>query len=93
MKKPFEDYLTFIENQLGVELLYWHKMVLKAVYDGCHPYVYGVRNGKMIMEKEAKLLKEEMDRDIGNLPPHLYKLDGYTTDIVIYDELEKENDQ
>jgi hypothetical protein len=35
-------------------------------------------------------LKEEMDRDNGILP-WLYKLDGYTTDVVIYDELEKEN--
>jgi hypothetical protein len=37
-----------------------------------------------------RLLSEEMERDNGYLP-WLYKPDGYTTEVVIYDELEKEN--
>ena len=91
MKKPFEDYLVFIENKLGIKLLCWQKMALRAIYDGYYPYISGVRCGKVIMKRAAEMLKEEMDRDNGILP-WLYKPDGYTTDIVIYDELEKENE-
>ena len=91
MKKPLETYLALIENQLGVQLLCWQKMVLQAIYDGHHPYVSGIRSGKAIMCRAAKLLKDEINQDIGNLPSRLYELDGYTVDTVIYDELVKEN--
>ena len=37
-----------------------------------------------------RLLSEEMERDNGYLP-WFYKPDGYTTDVVIYDESIKEN--
>ena len=86
MKKPFDDYLTFIENELGVQLLCWQKMALRAVYDGHYPYISGGRGGKVIMERAEEMLKEEMDRDTGNLIPRLYELDGYSTTVVTCDE-------
>lgn len=91
MKKPFEAYLTFIENELGVKLLCWQKMALYAIYDGHCPYISGVRGGKVIMERAADMLKEEMDRDAGILPPRLYELDGYSTTVVMCDENWREN--
>ena len=91
MKKPFETYITFIENELGVKLLCWQKMALEAVYKGYHPYISGVRNGKVIMKRAAELLKEEIDRDIGTIPPRSYAPDGYTIDVVACDENWGEN--
>ena len=91
MKKPFETYLTFIENELGVKLLYWQEMVLRAIYDGKYPIVSCVRNGKTIIDKAAKLLKEEIDIDTNKLPPRIYELDGYSTTIVTCDENWGEN--
>ncbi len=90
MKKPFEDYLAFIEYELGCKLLDWQKTVLREIYDGKYPIVQGRLCGKFVAYRAAELLKEEMNRDNGCLPPRLYELDGYTTDTVIYDELEKE---
>ena len=91
MKKPFETYLNFIENELGVQLLCWQKMALHAIYDGHYPYISNIRNGKVIMYQAAKLLKEEMERDAGNLPPYLYELDGYAVNVVTCDENWGEN--
>lgn len=86
MKKSFETYLTFIEHELSCKLLDWQKKVLHAIYEGYYPYVSGGRRGKMIVCRAAELLKEEINRDIGNLPPHLYELDGYSSDNVMCDE-------
>lgn len=86
MKKPFETYLSFIENQLGVQLLCWQKMVLQAIYDGHYPYVSGVRCGKSTMIQAVDLLRDEIARDVGDLPSWQYELDGYTTNIVTYDD-------
>lgn len=91
MKKPFETYLAFIENELGVKFLHWQKMALEAIYKGYCPYISGVRGGKVIMERAAEMLKEEIDRDIGNLPHRLYNLDGYSTAVVTCDENWGEN--
>ena len=91
MKKPFEVYLTFIENELGVKLLAWQEMVLRAIYDGKYPIVSCVRNGKTIIDTAAQILKEEMDRDAGNLPPRLYEPDGYSADATMCDEGWREN--
>ena len=91
MKKPFEHYLTFIENELGCKLLDWQKIVLREIYDGKYPIVQGRLCGKFAVYRAAEMLKEEMSRDCGCLPARLYELDGYTADTVIYDELEKEN--
>lgn len=87
MKKPFESYLAFIENELGIKLLCWQKMALHAIYDGHYPYISNIRNGKVIMYRAAQLLKEEMDRDDGCLPPRLYELDGYSADVETYDDI------
>lgn len=91
MKKPLETYLAFIENTLGVHLLHWQKEALRAIYNDCIPYIYGIRDGKVVMHRAAKLLKEEMDRDTGNLPPRLYELDGYSADAAMCDEDWREN--
>jgi hypothetical protein len=91
MKKPFEHYLTFIEHELDCTLLDWQKTVLREIYDGKYPIVQGRLCGKFAVYRAAEFLKEEMDRDNGILP-WFYKLDGYTTEVVIYDELEKENE-
>ena len=91
MKRPFENYLAFIEHELGCKLIDWQKTVLREIYDGKYPIVQGRLCGKFAAYRAALMLKEEMDRDSGCLPARLYEFDGYTTDIVIYDELEKEN--
>lgn len=91
MKKPFEHYLAFIEHELGCKLLAWQKTVLREIYDGKYPIVQGRLCGKLATYRAAQMLKEEIDRDNGCLPARLYELDGYATDTVIYDELEKEN--
>ena len=92
MKKPFETYLALIETQLDCKLFDWQKEILHAIYDDKHLYWYpGRTNGVTQVLRAAEILYEEMNRDMGNLPPWLYKPDGYTTDVIIYDELEKEN--
>ncbi len=87
MTKPFETYLTFIENELGCKLLDWQKTVLREIYNGKYPIVQGRLGGKFVAYRAAEMLKEEMSRDNGNLPPRLYELDGYTTDVVTCDEV------
>jgi hypothetical protein len=91
MKKLFETYISFIENECGYKLLHWQKTVLREIYDGKYPIVQGRLYGKFDVYRAAEMLEKEMARDSGCLPARLYELDGYTTDVVIYDELEKEN--
>lgn len=86
MKKHFERYLAFIEHELGTPLLGWQKTVLRAIYDGKYPIVQGRLCGKFIAYRAAELLKEEMDRDTGNLPSRPYELDGYAINVVTCDE-------
>lgn len=92
MKKPFECYLAFIEHELGCKLYDWQKSVLRDVYNGKHcRYHLGRLYGVNMLYRAESILEEEIARDNGCLPAWLYKLDGYTTDSAIYDELEKEN--
>lgn len=91
MKKHFEAYLTFIENELGVKLLDWQKIVLRAVYDGEYPVVQGRLGGKLIAERATEMLKEEINRDTGVLPHRMYDLDGYSADTAMCDESWNEN--
>ena len=91
MKKPFEDYLAFIENELGCKLLDWQKKALRDIYNGRLPYVFGLRNGKYVMCQATQLLVEEIKRDMAWLPPRLYELDGYSADVVTCDENWGEN--
>lgn len=90
-KKPFEHYLAFLENDLGYQFFEYQKALMRQVYEGkrCYYCCNRYSDNHWIYEGICRL-KEEMERDDGYLH-WLYKPDGYTTDIVIYDELEKEN--
>lgn len=91
MKKPFEDYLAFLENDLGYQFFESQKALMRQVYEGKRYYYCGTRySDHHWLYEVMRMLKEKMNRDSGILP-WLYKLDGYTTDVVVYDELEKEN--
>ena len=48
-------------------------------------------SGKVIMERAAEMLKEEMDRDAGNLPPRLHELEDYSVTVMTCDENWGEN--
>lgn len=91
MKKPFKTYIKFIESEFGIKLLHWQKVALEGIYNGYCPYISCVRGGKGILERAAELLKEEIDRDEGILPPHQCKLDGYSTTVMTCDENWGEN--
>ena len=91
MKKPFETYIAFIENELGVKLLNWQRIALEGIYNGYCPYISSVRGGKVIMERAAEMLTKEINRDTGNLPPRLYELDGYKADILLCDDIARYN--
>ena len=92
MKKPFEDYLAFIENELDCKLLDWQKTILCNEYEGKHYYYnFGRISGKYVLYQAATMLKEEMARDNGCLPARIYELDGYSADVVTCDENWGEN--
>ena len=58
--KTFEDYLAFIENQLGIYLLSWQKEALRIAYEN-KPYYYispGRFCGRTVFKKATKLLEE-----------------------------------
>lgn len=93
MKKPFEEYIAFLENDLGYQFFESQKALMRQVYEGKRVYHCANRYCNTHWLYDAmRRLKEEMDRDNGILP-WFYKLDGYTMDTVIYDEWEKENQQ
>lgn len=60
MVKTFEDCLSFIENQLGVQLLAWQKEALQKIYENeLYYYIPGGRGcGKTTFVKAAQLLEE-----------------------------------
>ena len=92
MKKPFEAYITLIENILEFKLFSWQKDVLFHIYNGDLGRIYfGRRGGITMLTTAALIMYEEMARDTGNLPPRLYELDGYTADVVTCDEGWREN--
>lgn len=88
-KKPFEDYLSFIEHELGCKLLDWQKAILQNEYAGKHYcYHFGRISGKYVLYRAAQILEEEMARDNGCLPARLYELDGYASETVAYEDVE-----
>ena len=90
-KRPFEEYLAFLENDLGYQFFDFQKALRRQVYEGKHVYYCANRYCNTHWLYDAmRRLKEEIDRDNGILP-WLYRPDGHTTEVVIYDELEKEN--
>lgn len=64
MKKPFETYLTLIENSLGCKLLDWQKTILRNEYEGKHYcYNFGRISGKYVLCQAARMLKEEIEKE------------------------------
>ena len=78
MKKDFETYLSIIEDKLGITLTTFQALALYQTYNGMTPICINSPNGRMIMRQATEVLKEEMTRDIGELPLQLYKFDEYT---------------
>ena len=92
MKKPFEDYITFIENVLEAKLFQWQKDVLLQIYNGNFGRIYFARQqGITMLDTAAVILSDAMARDAGILPSRLYEPDGYTADTVTCDERWREN--
>ena len=92
MRRPFEAYITLIENEFGVQLFDWQKDVLRHIYDGnLGRLCFGRQCGITLLTRAALILYEEMARDAGNLPPRLYELDGYSIAVVTCDENWGEN--
>ena len=64
MKKPFKDCLAEIETTLGCKLLDWQRDALYHIYKGrARVIYYGRGNGKMLLHKAEKLLKELMHKE------------------------------
>jgi hypothetical protein len=63
MIKDFEEYLSFIENQLEVKLFDWQKVILYKLYNGEYPIVKGIRSGKFALYQAAQMLKEEIEKE------------------------------
>lgn len=92
MKKPFEEYIAFLENDLGYQFFESQKALMRQVYEGKHVYYCANRYCNTHWLYEAmRRLKEEMDRDNGNLLPWTYKPDSYSTTVVTCDENWGEN--
>ena len=91
MKKPFEDYLDFLENDLCYKFFDFQKALLREVYEGKRLYYCGNRyvDTHWLYDVMRKL-KEERDRDNGLLP-WTYKTDGYSSAAIVYDENWGEN--
>lgn len=92
MKKPFEHYVTIIENILEFKLFKWQKDVLLHIYNGDFCRIcFARQQGVTLLDTAALILCEEMNRDAGNLPPRLYEPDGYSATVVTCDENWGEN--
>lgn len=92
MKKPFEDYLSFLENDLGYQFFDFQKALLREVYEGKRYYYCANRyTDTHWLYDVMRKLKEEMDRDNESLLPWTYKLDGYSATVVTCDENWREN--
>lgn len=58
MIKDFEEYLDFIENKLGIQLLDWQKVVLQARCEGTPIYYYPSRGmGRDTVMHALKILE------------------------------------
>jgi hypothetical protein len=59
MKKTFEDCLSFIENELGLQLLTCQKEMLQKLYENEYYYFLpGRAYGRETFLKAAELLEE-----------------------------------
>ena len=92
MKKPFEAYITLIENVLEAKLFQWQKDVLLQIYNGNFGRIYFARQqGITMLDTAAVILSDAMARDAGILSPMLYEPDVRSTTVVTCDERWKEN--
>lgn len=92
MKKPFEDYISLIENVLEVKLFKWQKDVLLQIYNGNYgSWIFSRCRGITALDMAALIIYEEIARDTKNLPRRLYELDGYSADTAKLDEHWREN--
>jgi hypothetical protein len=66
-KYTFEDYLSFIEDKLGLQLLSWQKDFLQKMYNGEYDcYMSGRGIGKTVAYKAGEILKELMNKENNN---------------------------
>ena len=92
MKKPFEDYITLIENVLEFKLFCWQKDVLLHIYNGdLGRLCFARQQGITMLDTAAVILSDAMARDAGILTPMLYESDVRSTTVVTCDERWKEN--
>lgn len=56
--KTFEVCLSFIENELGVQLLAWQKEALQHMYENKPYYFIPGRGGGLTMFNKAQILLE-----------------------------------
>lgn len=93
MKKHFIECVDPFEHETGfAELLGLQKELIRKQPENPKIYISTSGCNNIYMDYiRAQTLKKEKRQDNINLLPYLYELDGYTTDVVIYDELEKEN--
>ena len=68
MKKSFESYLDFVENQLGIELLGYQKEIMRRCYDKSNLYItyppsVGRTYLKILLEFTKVLLHDGMTND------------------------------
>lgn len=67
MDKTFEDYLSFIEDELGIQLLDWQKEFLQQIYNGKTPYYMpGRAIGRKTVGKAEKILNKLMAKENSN---------------------------
>lgn len=93
MKKRFTECVDPFEHEMElVELLGLQKELIRKQPENLKIYISTSEYNSTYMDYiRAQMLKKEKRQDNISLLPYLYELDGYTTDVVIYDELEKEN--
>lgn len=67
MKKSFEEYIDFIENELGLQLLAYQKEMLQRLYENEHYYFLPGRDyDRTVFINAAKLLEEIKKEKIQN---------------------------
>lgn len=88
MKKPFEVYIGAIEAVLECKFFTWQKKILFQLYSGDFKHTNYIPRGIGIsmLDTSAILLYTLIERDEGNLLPYRYELDGYKTNVLLYDE-------
>ena len=64
--KTFENFLIFVEDNLGIQLLSWQKDVLQDMYENRPVYYRPARGIGMTTLEKAVLLLEEFKKENGN---------------------------